>query len=357
MKRALCIALKGAVRYWPCRWDDRRVNRRLATADKRFLMVRHSGEKPYRFTYLLDWIQREFPSIRQRIELRLLPLRIHDLSPYVLHVPWLQDPVANWSRRAYRQAMELAAQCDLRGIPVLNRVDRTAHSIKSECTRRIANAGVRAPKIVPITCFRRFRETLGGLDLPLLIREDQGHGRPSYLVEKARDLDRVPIGRYAHPIASEFIDVRSPDGLFRKYRYVAAGERGVTRHLMIGDHWEVRPENRVCTRTTRDEELAYLESAEPNFEALHRARQALEFDVAAFDYSYDHEGRLVVWEANPYPDLSYPKSASQRHTFPYVERSFAAVLRLYLEAAGLSVPQKLKDMLERQEFCRSSRAA
>jgi hypothetical protein len=357
MSKAIRIALKGAAWYWPCRLSDSLINRRRATADKRILIVRHSGKQPYRFGYFLDWIQQEFPAIRARLELRLLPCRIRDFSPYVLHVPWLQDPVAEWTPRGYRQAMELAAQCEARGIPVLNPVDRTAHSIKSECTQRIARAGVRTPRIVPIGDVKGFRESLGGLEFPLLIREDRGHGLPAYLVESLADLDRVPIGRFAHPIASEYIDVRSSDGLYRKYRYLAAGSGGVTRHLMIGSHWEVRPDNRVRTDSMRAEELAYLEAPEPNYAALERARQALEFAVAAFDYSYDRQGRLVVWEANPYPDLSYPKHPTQRYTFPYVQRSYAAIVRLYLEMAGLPVPRKLDEMLAGQAPATSREAA
>lgn len=348
MSTVLRIRCKGAATYWPTRARDRRINRRWATADKRFLIVRHSGKQPYRFSFLLNWIEREFPSIRARIELRLLPCRISDLSPYVLHVPWLQDPVAEWTPHGYRQAMALAARCEQQNIPVLNRVDRAAHSIKSECARRIASTGIRVPRIVPIRDVREFAATFGGLSFPFLIREDRGHGRPTYVVEKPADLARVPLARYAHPIASEFIDVRGPDGLYRKYRYLATGPTGVTRHLMIGNHWEVRPENRVSNAATRDEEIAYLKASEPHCAALERARRALEFDVAAFDYSYDQSGRLVVWEANPYPDLSYPKKAAQQYMVPYVERSLAALVRLYLSTAGLSAPPKLDEMLSGQ---------
>ena len=194
------------------------------------------------------------------------------------------------------------------------------------------------------------RETLHGLAPPLLIREDRGHGRPAYFVERWRDLQRVPIRRFAHPIAVEYIDVRSPqDGLYRKYRYMATGEQGVTRHLMCGNHWEVRPGNRQITAATREEELAYLDAPEPNYEALHCARRALGVDVAAFDYSYDGQGRLVVWEANPYPDLNYPASARMKYSFPYVERSYAALVRLYLQRAGLPVPEELQQSLASQD--------
>jgi hypothetical protein len=349
MKKPMRIAMKAAMLYWPCRLRDAQANRRHATAAERFLMLRHSGKQPYRFQFFLDWVEKEFPEIRARMELRILPCRIRNWSPYVLFVPWLQDPVQDWTPRGYQQAMEITAECQSRGIPVLNPVDRLANSIKSVCTKRIASTGIRTPRIVPIENWDEFAETFGGLTMPLLIREDRGHGRPARLIKTRNDLAQVQIQRFAHPIASEFIDVRSPDGLYRKYRYVATGNRGVTRHLMIGNHWEVRTENRVITAATRDEELAYLDAPEPNHAALEHARRALELDVVAFDYSYDQDGSLVVWEANPYPDLRYPENPARRYGYPAVERSLAAVIRLYLETAGLPVPTRLDAMLAVQD--------
>ena len=123
---------------------------------------------------------------------------------------------------------------------------------------------------MPIENHAELRELLDELDLPFLIREDRGHGQPAYFVERWSDLERVPIRRFAHPIAVEYIDVQSPtDGLYRKYRYLVAGDQGVTRHLMCGTHWEVRPGNRRIDTSTREEELAYLNAPEPNYEALH----------------------------------------------------------------------------------------
>ena len=344
------LALKSAGLHLPYRWLDCRRNRRHATAHRRFLIVRHAGKQPYRYQYFLQWLEREFPEVRGRFELHLLPCRAADWTSYRLHAPWLQDPVEDWTPRGYRRCRELAAECDRRGIPVINRVERLSNSVKSVGAKLIAGAGIRTPRIVPVENPAEFRESLAGLDLPLLIREDRGHGQPTFFVQSREDLRRAPLERFAHPIAAEYIDVRSPeDGLFRKYRYLVVGERGVTRHMMAGSHWEVRPGNRVVCPATRAEELAYLNNPEPNRAALERARRALEFDVAAFDYSYDQQGRLVVWEANPYPDLSYPKNPEMAYSFPFVERSFAAVVRLYLERAELPVPTRLQDMLAGQD--------
>ena len=47
--------------------------------------------------------------------------------------------------------------------------------------------------------------------------------------------------------------------------------------------------------------------------------------MVAFDYGYDLEGRLVVWEANPFPDLNYPTESWSRHIFPSLARGLAAL--------------------------------
>ncbi|NQT16885.1 MAG: hypothetical protein HQ582_29275 [Planctomycetes bacterium] len=343
------LALKAAALYLPYRLRDARCNRRHRAAQKRFLVVRHSGKQPYRYRYFLDWLAEEFPEVRARFELRLLPCRIRDWAGYALHVPWLQDPVEEWTPWGYRQSLRVAAECDENGIPIINRVDRLSNSIKSIGARLMRRAGVRTPRIFTIDNVARFREDCGGLELPLLIREDRGHGKPTFLIERASDLDRAPLARFSHPIAVEYVDVQAPDGLYRKYRCMAAGETGVARHLMISNHWETRPKSRVRTDATRDEELEYLNHSDPNRDALQVARRALGLDLVAFDYSYDRLGRLVVWEANPYPDLSFPHHPAMSYISAYVRRSFAAVARLYLRRAGLPVPGRLDELLAGQD--------
>lgn len=187
---------------------------------------------------------------------------------------------------------------------------------------------------------------LAGLPLPLLIREDRGHGRPIFLLGRREEIPHVPLARYRHPIAVEYIDVCSEsDGLSRKYRYLAAGDLGVTRHLMAGRDSEVRPKKQVIDERTRAEELAFLAPPDPSAAALQRARRALGLDVVAFDYSYDQEGGLVAWEANPYSDLRFTKNPELRHTFRFLHRSYAAVLWLHLQRAGLEIPPTLEAMV------------
>jgi hypothetical protein len=91
---------------------------------QRFLIVRHRTYRRFFFEIILRWLETNLPHLASRFEVRDLPVRIKDWSRYALHVAWLQDPVQHWSPKTYDRALELLRQCDERGIPVVNRVDR-----------------------------------------------------------------------------------------------------------------------------------------------------------------------------------------------------------------------------------------
>ena len=135
-------------------------------------------------------------------------------------------------------------------------------------------------------------------------------------------------------VASEYVDVRSHDGCYRKYRYFMAGSRGTPRHLIVSPNWEVRPTDRVRTQATREEELAFVTAPFPHHALFDGARVALGFEIAAFDYSYDASGGLVVWEVNPYPDLSRPKKEVGDYLEATVEKSYAILADFYAEGIG-----------------------
>jgi hypothetical protein len=276
---------------------------------------------------------------------RDLPVRIRDWSPYDLHVPWLQDPVQQWSPETYDQANQLAADCDARGIPVLNRVDHLLNATKLRGAELMRSAGLATPNMAPISDPREFARTLAGLSLPLFVREDWGHSRNVFRVDSTADLSRIPWSTFVRPLAIEIVDVRNPrDRLHRKYRYVAAGDIGVSHHLQTSAEWITRGENRVITPESRDEELHYITRPDPNHDALQGARRALGLDLVAFDYGDTSDGRMIVWEANPFPTIVF---GTRRLIYrnPAIHRTLLAIVRMYLVAAGFPVPAIIDDGL------------
>lgn len=350
-RKALRQSLRGGVerarRLGRSPWvriDDRRRNRRLATAAERFLALRH-WTNPGCFDPLLAWLERTAPEVRARFELHLLPWRAPDWSRARLHLPWLQDPVQAWSPRAYARALELDAECVARGIPVINPVGRLANAEKSTGARRMLGAGLRTPRMEPIADPAAFAATGLGLPLPLFVREDAGHGGLMLRADTPEQLRRLPLHVFSRPVAVELVDVRDPrDGLYRKHRYLAAGDAGVALALHASTRWVTRGTRPVFSPERVEEELAYTRAADPHHAAFQRAREALGLDLVAFDYGYDREGRMVVWEANPFPWIDWPRGRRAYRERAYA-RAFAAIARLYLTRAGLAVPAAIEDAL------------
>jgi hypothetical protein len=339
-------ALKFALMHVPLVLKDALGNCLHARADSRILVTRYSAKRAYTFRDFLAWVAKEVPELRQRLEFHRLPCYVRDWSRYALHVSWAGDTFDLWALRSFRHAMRLCEGCRRRSIPVLNPVDCIVNTGKSRGAKLMRAAGVRTPRCSLIGDPATFWRDLAGLALPLLIREERGHGRPAILVESQSDLNRIDLTRYQQPLAAEFIDTCDPrDGLFRKYRYVAAGTTGVARHMIANNAWEVRPERRLMTDALRQEELAYVSRPDPHHDVLQRACRSLGLDVAGVDYSLDREGQVVIWEANAFPNLNYPKNPEAGHIGSAVERCFAALARLYLDRAGAPIPMKLVDML------------
>jgi hypothetical protein len=345
--RRTMFDVRGALLHWPQAVSDSIQNRRCVNAQQRILILHHSANIPHFHNCLLDWLEAEIPSVRALFELHLLPFFGVDLSDYIVCAPWLQDPAEDWlPHRSWRRLQEIEQLCAKHDIPVINPSKKLSNATKSTGARIMSSLGARVPSVLPIANPEKFQRDSHGLRFPLIIREDRRHTAPTCFVKSAAQLRSVPWHRFSCPVAAEFIDVRSPnDGLYRKYRYVAARDIGVPRHLIISRYWEVRASQRELNRRTKEEEIAYLNQADVNHDTLQRLREALQLDVVAFDYSYAADGQLVVWEANPYPNLSTPTGTGTEYTAPYVARSYAAIAAMYLTAGQLELHPRLVELL------------
>lgn len=316
------------------------------------LITRHPRKYPTLYAVVLDWMRGACPELLDRFEFRLLPFSPVAPADYLLHIPWLQDPVEQWSPEAYRDAVRLTDVLDQAGVPTVNRVDRLRNAGKAKGAELIGSVGIRTPRAALITNTEEFKDSLFGIEPPLLVREDWGHssadalrtGKVVYCGDR-RAAQRVALRGFARPVAMEFIDTRTAtDGLYRKYRYVAAGDIGVPHHLHVQEHWFVKGADQLYSASIRDEDASYLGRPDPNHELLQKARRALGLDFVAFDYSYDRDGRLVVWEANPSPYFHFIGGRRAYRT-PAVERTFAAMLALYHVRSGDTVPDMLARFL------------
>ncbi len=320
------------------------------------LVVEHATCQRGFYQVILDWMDAHVPECKACFDLQVLGEHLAPLPRHTLLVPWLQDPVQAWSAEAYRQALALTLRCDAAAIPVINRVERLARAAKATGAQLMREAGLRTPRHERINDIAAFRRNFLGLRLPLIVREDWGHGGVMLLASTPHEARLLPLETLTRPVAAEVIDLPDPhDALYRKYRYVVAGHRGVPHHLQASREWITRGSNRVTNEQTKQDELAYINAPCPHHDLFMAAAQRLGLDLVAFDYGLDAQGQPVVWEANPFPYIQFSqKTLVYRNEA--LHRTIGIMVAMYLERAGLALPPQLAAWLDASAAVRSSAA-
>ena len=173
---------------------------------------------------------------------------------------------------------------------------------------------------------------------PLIVRHAGKHGGD--MMELAEGADTLL--RFAEEAGeqtlylTEFVNYSSPDGLFRKYRFIFVGDQILPYHLAIGDGWKV---HHASTRMAsvewmRREEEAFLNEPERVFgvkgmAALDAIRRQIGLDYFGIDCSLDSEGGVVIFEVNA-SMLIHLHNAGFEYKTPHVYRIKQA-FELFLE--------------------------
>ena len=149
------------------------------------------------------------------------------------------------------------------------------------------------------------------------------------LLAKAAATDRYLI---------EYIDYRSPDGYFRKYRFIFVDGQILPYHLAIADDWKVHHDSTDMAdhRWMQQEEEAFLGNPAAVFNAGHyqvlRAiQQRIGLEYFGVDCGLDRAGDLVVFEANA-SMLVHDDNGQFPCKTPFVHRikqAFDAMLRKF----------------------------
>jgi glutathione synthase/RimK-type ligase-like ATP-grasp enzyme len=103
---------------------------------------------------------------------------------------------------------------------------------------------------------------------------------------------------------SRFVDYRSVDGLFRKYRIALIAGRPYLCHMAIAEHWMLHYLNAGMHEDSskRAEEARAMATFDHDFAVRHDANlrdlaDAIELDYFAIDCGETRDGKLVVFEA------------------------------------------------------------
>ena len=177
---------------------------------------------------------------------------------------------------------------------------------------------------------------------PVLARPAGTHGGDRF--EKFDDAAAAEKFIRAHPeedhYLMEYVDYQSPDGHFRKYRFIFIDGNILPYHLAIGNGWKVHHVTTGMFETPwmQEEEKAFLAAPEKFFAprhyvAMRAIHAAMGLDYFGIDCGLDRQGNLVVFEANA-AMLVHQKNSDMPYKIPYVAAIRQAFQEMVLKRAG-----------------------
>ena len=237
----------------------------------------------------------------------------------------------NWPRPLVN-APELIGRLDrdklhglLEGVEGLQ-IPRTA-SVTREQLAKLSQSALRESGVSADLAFPVIARPRGSHAGKGLAKLDDAAAIEAYLGEHAEELFFV----------SRFIDYRSDDGLFRKYRVALIDGRPYACHLAIADRWDIWYMNAqmAASESKRREEEAFMRTFDVGFAQRHGAALAglakrVGLDYFTVDCAETRDGSLLVFEADntaivhdmDSPDIFPYKVPQMRKVFD----AFAAML-------------------------------
>ncbi len=199
--------------------------------------------------------------------------------------------------------------------PVLNKPERIALMSRDQACSLLKDApGVVMPSTLRIA--RQILEQVSDAQLPMtevledgsfpiIIRPVDSHA--------GKDLDKIEdadaLGVYLQDMlnsefyVSRFVDYRSPDGFFRKYRIVLIDGKPFVCHVGISEHWMIHYLNAGMAESAekRSEEEKFMIDFDSRFACKHAAALLAIYERAGLDYlgidcGETADGKLLIFE-------------------------------------------------------------
>jgi len=222
-------------------------------------------------------------------------------------------------------------------------MQRSAHPVLNAPARVIATARMQLGRtlehvdctVAPISEMTRAALARGqdAFPYPMIVRPVGSHaGLGLERIEDAGDvvayLERTAGEAF---FISPFIDYRSPDGLFRKYRVVFVDGEPYPVHLAISPRWMIHYYNAAMAENAwmRDEEASFLEDLRRAFdgdkyETLQGIARAIGLEYFGIDCAVGPDGRVLVFEADP---AMLVHSSDPIELYPYKHRFIPNIYR------------------------------
>jgi len=234
--------------------------------------------------------------------------------------------------------------------PVINRPDAVLQTGRLVNARRLGTlSGVIAPRMILVSK----KDIISGqalellerkeLTYPLLLRAPSFHGGNYFVSVDNQNafnsaLEELPGENL---LAMEFLDSRSEDGLFRKYRVMSINGNLYPIHMAVSTQWKVHYFSSDMEKNAeyRNEEETFLGDffsflGTDAISALEKINQTLGLDYCGIDFGIDGDGNILLYEANSTMVIAPPtreKRWDYRRTA--IENALTATKKMFVERA------------------------
>jgi tetratricopeptide (TPR) repeat protein len=184
-----------------------------------------------------------------------------------------------------------------------------------------------------------------GFSYPVLARPVGTHGGDDF--EKIEAPAGLAVFLGQHPDLDhyliEYIDYRSADDFFRKYRFIFVDDQILPYHLAISSDWKVHHVNTDMAnqKWMQEEEKAFLSDPAAvfnsgHYQVLRAIRQRIGLEYFGIDCGLDRSGHLVVFEVNA-SMLVHERNDDFPYKAPFVLRiklAFDAMLQKFASSGA-----------------------
>ncbi len=225
-------------------------------------------------------------------------------------------------------------------VPLLNHPAQVRSTTREGVAKRLVGIDnllvprVRKVRSASPQVLRTLRQS-GAMAFPAILRRTGTHSGKIVNILRTPD-DAEPGERKAEGYyLTEFVDFRSADGLYRKYRVFVFGGTPVFRHMIISDSGNVHAADRERFMMSRPELLAesqaLYERGVENFgprvqDVLRSVHERLGLDFFGIDFGILPDGRIVLFEANGtmnfFPVSTDPRLAAMQLCVPQARQAF-----------------------------------
>jgi hypothetical protein len=253
----------------------------------------------------------------------------------------IQDYLANWGQPLKQQIRPvsyewLAGGKGPRGICVFTDIERFSpkhRQIATEFAAALEARGTRflndPRQVLPrlpllqalhsegINNFSAYRCDEEPENFPVFIRGTTDHRGPfSSPIHTKSELNRTRHEMKGMGLAledfmiTEFVDAKSPDGLYRKYSCFLIGDSFIARHLLFSDKWVTKKPDVVNEELAAEEQRFLQADPHPHEAVVRRAFEIAKTDYGRIDYGII-DGKPQIWEINTNPVITI--AASKLH--------------------------------------------